>query len=179
MFPPRELYQEIIPDQLPAAVAKLQDFKPWDVLVVDEGQDIAVHPPFVAALDSLIVGGFKKGRCIWFEDPRQRILRQADGPVFDLAGFSPSYFELTRNCRNTNEVATFTCVSTMIPLPELSGIQGPQVQTVLCDGSSDLLKLQTLISEILTQGQNRRISFFLPLSAEKGRSVHQGGFCGW
>ena len=163
----QELYQEQIPNLIPAAVAALKDFQQWDVLVVDEGQDIADYPPFVTALNALFVGGFAKGRWLWFEDPRQRIHYQAGQPVFDHGVFSPSYFELKRNCRNTNEVATFTCVSTLTPLPELSGISGPKVKTILCDGHSDLLKLQLLVTEILTQGVKPEDVVLLTAGAEK------------
>lgn len=174
----QEMYQEHIPGQIPAAVALLQEFKPWDVLVVDEGQDVAAHPPFVTALNSLIAGGFAKGRWIWFEDPNQRILRQKGDKVFDHAVFSPSYFELKRNCRNTNEVATFTCVSTLIPLPELSGITGPPVKTLVCDGSADLLKLQTLVGELLSQGANPGDIVLLTAATEKDALFVKAGYVG-
>jgi hypothetical protein len=174
----QELYQEQIPNQIPAAVAGLKDFKPWDVLVVDEGQDIAAHPPFVAALKCLFAGGFEKGCWTWFEDPRQRILRQGSGPVFDLAAWSPVYFELNRNWRNTNEVATFTCLSSMIPLPELSGIQGPQVKTELCDGSDNLLKLQIVVADILAQGAKPGDIVLLTTGAEKDAFFINAGYVG-
>jgi len=148
----RELYQHHIPDQIPNALSQLGDFKPWDVLVVDEGQDLAAHPPFVAALNHLFVGGFEQGRWTWFEDPRQRILRQGAAEPSDLVGFSPIHFQLTKNWRNTDEVATYTCVSTLTTLPELSGINGPVVKTVVCNGSADLMKLQLLVTEFLNQG---------------------------
>ena len=162
-----ELYQHHIPGRIPDALSKLRDFKPWDVLVVDEGQDIAAHPPFVAALDRLFAGGFSQGRWTWFEDPRQRILRQGTGPTFDLEPFDPANFQLTRNWRNTNEIATFTCVSTLIPLPELSGIQGPGVQRTLCDGVADLLKLQLLVHQILEQGARPEDIVLLTAGAEE------------
>lgn len=174
----QELYQEHVPQQIPVALARLQDFKPWDVLVVDEGQDLAAHPPFVAALDALIVGGFEKGRWIWFEDPRQRIHRQGGCDPFDLASFGPSYFDLTRNWRNTNEVATFTCVSTMTQMPELSGIEGPKVRTIVCDGSSDLLKLQTLVTEILQEGARPEQIVLLTAVAEKDALFIKAGAMG-
>lgn len=164
---PREFYQDVVPQQIPLAIAGLKGFKPWDVLVVDEGQDLAGHPPFVSALDGLFTGGFAKGRWIWFEDPRQRILRQGTGPTFDLDPFDPANFQLTRNWRNTNEIATFTCVSTLIPLPELSGIPGPGVQRTLCDGVADLLKLQMLVHQILEQRARPEDIVLLTAGAEE------------
>lgn len=171
----RELYQDHIPLQIPAALGQLKDFKPWDILVVDEGQDLAAHAPFVDALNLLFEGGFAKGRWIWFEDPRQRILRQQGRDAFDLASYEPSYFALTRNCRNTNEVATFTCVCTMIPLPELSGIQGPQVHTTVCEGATELAELQTLVSEILQQGARPEHIVLLTAGSEQDASFIRAG----
>jgi hypothetical protein len=148
----RELYQTEIPRLVPVAVSLLTGFKPWDVLIVDEGQDLAAHPPFVAALDRLFAGGFSGGRWSWFEDPRQRILHQTGHALFDLGAFAPIYFQLNKNWRNTDEVATFASIATLTPLPELSGIIGPTVKTVVCDNCSDRMKLQVLITDILNQG---------------------------
>ncbi len=150
----QEQYQHHIPERIPDALSKLDGFKAWDVLIVDEGQDISAHAPFISALDRLFVGGFSKGRWTWFEDPRQRILRHGTGAPFDLDQFPAFRFQLTRNWRNTDEVATYTCISTLTPLPELSGINGPAVKVVVCDGNADLLKLQLIVTELLQQGAN-------------------------
>jgi hypothetical protein len=162
----REFYADIVPQQVAVAIAKLKNFRQWDVLVVDEGQDLAAHPPFVRALEGLFAGGFTGGSWIWFEDPRQRILRQSDGDAFDLTSFNPAYFTLTRNWRNTNEIATFTCVSTMMALPELSGIRGPNVRCVVCDGTRDLISLHILIKEVLDQGARPEDIVLLTAAAE-------------
>ena len=148
----QEQYEHLIPERIPEAISRLDEFKPWDVLVVDEGQDLAQHAPFMSALARLFVGGFSSGTWTWFEDPRQRILRHGAARTFDLAQFPAFSFQLTRNWRNTDEVATYTCVSTLTPLPELSGINGPAVRAVVCDGNADLMKLQLLVTEILQQG---------------------------
>ena len=162
----RELFQEHIPSLIPTAVAGLTGFKPWDILVVDEGQDIAAYPPFVAALNPLFVGGFAEGRWTWFEDPRQRILQQSDQVAFDLTPYSPFYFQLNRNWRNTNEIATFTCVSTMTALPELSGIEGPKVKSVVCDDQEIMFKLEQVVEEILHQGAHSEHIILLTAGAE-------------
>jgi len=91
---------------------------------------------------------------------------------------SPVYFELNRNWRNTNEVATFTCLSSMIPLPELSGIQGPQVKTELCDGSGNLLKLQIVVADILAQGAKPGDIVLLTTGAEKDAFFINAGYVG-
>ena len=57
----RELFQEEIPRQVAECFPLLKNFRPWDVLVVDEGQDIAAHGPFMQALGPMLAGGFENG----------------------------------------------------------------------------------------------------------------------
>ena len=146
-----EVFSAEIPGRVSEAIGKIPGFKPWDVLVVDEGQDLAAHAPFVSAIGQMLEGGFRGGNWIWFEDPRQRIIRQGDALPFELAGHEPSYFTLTKNWRNTNEVATYTSVATTFPLPELSGIEGPKVGTVICNGD-ELAQLGRIVSDLLAKG---------------------------
>lgn len=148
----REVFSIDIPRLVADAVDRLPELVRWDVLVVDEGQDIAAHAPFVAALGRLLRGGFENGTWMWFEDPRQRIIKQNGGERFDIGTYRPFNFTLTRNWRNTNEVATFFSVASRFPLPELSGIRGPAVGKIACPAGKGLEKLSELIAELMRTG---------------------------
>lgn len=146
-----ETYLDEIPAKVEEALAQLRGFKPWDVLIVDEGQDLAGRCSFLNALARLLEGGFSKGSWIWFEDPEQRIFHHGGSPMFDLNSFEPSFFRLTKNWRNTDQVAKFTSVSTLVRLPELSGVVGPEVRVSVCRESWGL-ELNKVVAEILSEG---------------------------
>jgi len=78
----------------------------FDVLIVDEGQDFHANPAMIGFLDRLLVKGFENGRCYWFQDLNQQVLR----PKFnDEVNYLRNYslFRLTDNVRNPKSVAQF------------------------------------------------------------------------
>jgi hypothetical protein len=166
----KELYKEEIPRLVVDAMGRLQGLKLWDVLVVDEGQDIAGHAPFVQVLGKLLSGGFEKGRWIWFEDPNQRIIRHGQTGSFNLKALGPFYVVLKRNWRNTNEVATFVSVATRFPLPTLSGISGPKVRKVTCAGADIMKTLTVLVAELFKGGCKAEHVVLLTARAESDAS---------
>ena len=127
-------------------------FKPWDVLLVDEGQDIADEETFIPLLEKFFHGGFAQGRWAWFEDPRQSIFSQKGGKKFEPSRFNPVFFELGMNWRNTEEIAMFTSVSTSLPAPQVAGLKGPRVEKTVCDSTSALNKLENIVQKILDGG---------------------------
>lgn len=166
----RELFADEIPRKVAEALASLSGLRRWEVLVVDEGQDIASHAPFIRALEGLIEGGFGKGRWIWFEDPRQRIIRHGGSEPLDLSIFSPSFFTLTKNWRNTDQIATFTSVATTFPLPELSGIAGPTVRTFSGGAEERAKALDATVAALLRDGCRPEHIVLLTARAEQRAS---------
>ena len=80
----------------------------YDILVMDEGQDIA-NPIFFYPLDYLLKGGFKDGNWAFFYDEKQNIYNPEyeDGIKF-LEEYQPSKFKLSTNCRNTIQIGTYS-----------------------------------------------------------------------
>ncbi|WP_433975395.1 NERD domain-containing protein [Tunturiibacter lichenicola] len=79
--------------------------KPWDVLLVDEGQDLC-QLDSLDILNSMVSGGLDKGRWRWFGDPNQQI-----SPSFPLDVTALGYLEglgmkrnLKQNVRNTPKI---------------------------------------------------------------------------
>ncbi len=88
--------------------------EPWDVLVVDEGQDL-LGEGFLDVLGSSVKGGLEKGRWRWFMDD----LHQAgfhddvdDGAICLLESTGVTLQRLKVNCRNTKQIVHFAQVVT-------------------------------------------------------------------
>jgi hypothetical protein len=65
-----DLLTKFYPDLACQALLQLQESGPYDLLVLDETQDLLL-PAFVDVLDLLLKGGFKAGRWRAFYDPKQ------------------------------------------------------------------------------------------------------------
>ena len=86
---------------------KLADLQ-VDILVMDEGQDIA-NPIYLYPLDYLLKGGFKEGNWAFFYDEKQNIYNpEYDEGIKFLEEYQPSKFKLSTNCRNTIQIGTYS-----------------------------------------------------------------------
>ena len=86
---------------------KLADLQ-VDILVMDEGQDIA-NPIFFYPLDYLLKGGFKDGNWAFFYDEKQNIYNpEYEEGIKFLEEYQPSKFKLSTNCRNTIQIGTYS-----------------------------------------------------------------------
>lgn len=108
--------------------------EPFDVLIVDEGQDL-IRPEFLDVLNALVKGGLAGGRWTMFCDfERQAIYGQlgAYEMLELLKERSPDFARgrLRTNCRNTRPVGEETCVLSGFQKPpfRLADVQGRPVQ---------------------------------------------------
>lgn len=86
-----------------------------DVLLVDEAQDIMTLEHLVDVLDGHLRGGIEKGRWVMFYDRNlQAHIHGQFSPEAEslLRDTGATVVPLTRNCRNTREIATWTRVRT-------------------------------------------------------------------
>ncbi len=86
----------------------------YDVLVVDEGQDL-LSMKVLEVLDYLLVNGLEKGRWRWFMDMNNQSgvdgICDKEGYEF-LISYDPSIIRLNENCRNTKEIIYQTQLNT-------------------------------------------------------------------
>ena len=99
----------------------------WDVLVVDEAQDL-LTPEHLDVFDLLLRDGLGRGRWHLFLDPRQNIygddIQSAVEARLDV--FAPAFDDLYENCRNTRQVAVRTSIVSGIDLPVAGAPDGPE-----------------------------------------------------
>ena len=98
----------------------------WDVLVVDEAQDL-LTPEHLDVFDLLLKDGLSRGCWHLFLDPQQNIYGEdIQSAVGDrLAGYAPAFDDLYENCRNTRQVAVQTSIISGIDLPVTGAPDGP------------------------------------------------------
>jgi superfamily I DNA/RNA helicase len=126
----------------------------FDVLIVDEGQDI-INLDYLAVLDPLVRGGLQSG--IWriFFDPNQQSgisdLFEKDALDF-LRSLGPVPPRLTKNCRNTNQIVLQTYLHTGADLKAEGAGPGPEVSIIYYQSVDDeATRLETLLREMQSQ----------------------------
>ncbi len=89
----------------------------WDVLIVDEAQDL-LTPEHLDVFDLLLKKGLLRGCWHLFLDPRQNIYSVDDQSTVEkrLAESAPTFDDLHENCRNTRQVAVQTSIVSGIDL---------------------------------------------------------------
>ena len=103
-----QLFNELYPFYSEMALEELGT--PFDVLVVDEAQDLC-RQHILDTLNLIIPGGLAKGQWAFFGDfTRQALYDVREEPAVALARYSESFVraKLTLNCRNTRRIAEET-----------------------------------------------------------------------
>lgn len=130
-----------------------QASEPWDVLVVDEAQDL-LTPEHLDVLDLLVRDGLRRGCWHIFLDPLQNIygVETQDLVKQRLAEGAPTFDDLFENCRNTRQVAVQASILSGIDLAVAGAPDGPQCQVHYhTDAADGVLKLETILRELLNR----------------------------
>lgn len=193
------LYNELYPLYLASTLDEKEP--PYDVLVVDEAQDL-VKPHILNSFNLIVRGGLAGGRWAVFGDPLQSILdtvqfvAQFDGPhdVFSdplhlsepteylekaLSSYSKSFVKakLTKNCRNTQPIAEKTAALTGLEKPPftLNREAGLPVEKKYWRTPSDLLRLLKNRVDHLTTSERVPIQNIVLLSPYKLKTSRLSG----
>ena len=102
----------------------------FDVIVVDEGQDLML-PAYVDLVDALLEGGLSTGSWRWFSDPAQNLFGATSiEAVRRLKSASPALFRLTINCRNTHPIFASAHLISGVDMREVADTEGPEVEMI-------------------------------------------------
>lgn len=101
----------------------------WDVLVVDEAQDL-LTPEHLDVFDLLLKDGLRRGRWHLFLDPLQNIFSvEIQSSVENrLTECAPAFDDLYENCRNTRQVAVQASIVSGIDLAVSGAPDGPDAE---------------------------------------------------
>ena len=99
----------------------------WDVLIVDEAQDL-LTPEHLDVFDLLLKEGLSRGCWHLFLDPNQNIYGEAvrSSASDRLSDYAPAFEDLFENCRNTRQVAVQTSIVSGVDLPVAGAPNGPE-----------------------------------------------------
>ena len=123
----------------------------WDVLVVDEAQDL-LTPEHLDVFDLLLREGMSRGRWHLFLDPRQNIYGEdVQSTVADrLEVCAPAFEDLFENCRNTRQVAVQTSIVSGIDLPVAGAPDGPDTALHYYGTQEEAVRLlETLVGQLV------------------------------
>jgi hypothetical protein len=122
----RDLFDIYYPQVAIDALARLNRLGEVDALVLDEGQDL-LKPTYLLFLDALLGGELGAGSWRLFYDPNQDIFRGGTPSELERLESLGACYRLTRNCRNTREIALATAFVSGVPLAETLVVDGPEV----------------------------------------------------
>jgi hypothetical protein len=149
----RELFAEVFPRTFVEAALEC-GLPSWDVLVIDEAQDL-LTPDNIDAFD-LMLGdaGINRGRWHIFFDRNQNIynLDVQDRVEKRLAEAQPAFDDLFENCRNTRQVAVQASIISGIDLAIEGAPEGSECNNIYGrDRKALLTTLEAAVAKLVKQ----------------------------
>ncbi|MFH9067941.1 nuclease-related domain-containing DEAD/DEAH box helicase [Streptomyces alboflavus] len=122
----QEYFTEILPER---ALTHILDepMAPYDLLVIDEAQDLMLDS-YLDVLDASLRGGLGSGSWLFFGDfTNQAIYNSGHHGLGVLTSRAPhaAYFKLSKNCRNTPDIAQYVEISSNLE-PGYNGYLRPR-----------------------------------------------------
>lgn len=121
----QEYFDVLRPASAMEGWAALADPPQWDVLIVDEAQDLLTGPA-ADLLELLVTGSWEEGRWRLFVDPVQDLFAASHAEVVDRVSTSGFRVRLSINCRNSAPIARDTAIATGGPLSDTLSVPGPE-----------------------------------------------------
>lgn len=140
----RDLFDIYYPQVAIDALAKLNRLGDVDALVLDEGQDL-LKPTYLQFVDALLEGELSAGSWRLFYDPNQDIFRGGTPRELERLESLAACYRLTKNCRNTREIALATAFVSGVPLAETLLVDGPEVVEEWGDNAAQLARGATRV----------------------------------
>ena len=103
-FNDSDFFENTLPDKFLQCVDTSDWQNKYDLLIMDEGQDL-IRENYLLCLDQMLKGGLEAGRWMIFYDPAQNIYNDEFNSGLEiLEGYNPTVLKLDVNCRNTKEI---------------------------------------------------------------------------
>jgi hypothetical protein len=123
-----DLLAVFLPEHAMDAIIDLDHAGEYDVVILDEAQDLMLEGA-LNVLDILLAHGLDGGRWRVFLDHKQNVFSAVDHEQFDrIARNTTSQYQLFENCRNTPEVNTTTGILSAVDPDETLARSGPDVE---------------------------------------------------
>lgn len=155
---PQKYFGEIFPEKFLDWVSSLSETEMdglrYDLLIMDEGQDI-IKPVYLYSLDALLKNGFAKGDWAIFYDEKQNIYNPeyTDGMEI-IESYSCTRFKLFVNCRNTVQIGIYSSKTSGVEIKEFLRENGEEVRKVSYTDGADF---KQKIKDILRNLRNEKV----------------------
>lgn len=150
---PEDKFAIFYPEAFLDALVVLDRLEPYDVLIVDEAQDLLLNT-YLSAFDALVRGGLSNGKWRLFIDPYQNLFEGSDFKWASLLSKgSPTHYRLTVNCRNTAPIGIEVAILSGTPTAATLTTDGPEVEHHWCrDSSHQRREISKRVSQLLSSG---------------------------
>lgn len=146
----QEMYDGVFADLFVKAT-KGSSFKKFDLLVIDEGQDL-LNENYLLAFDEVLEGGMQHGQWVIFLDPgaQARLFNKFSLEAYNyLKSMGAPEYRLDMNCRNTEQIATQASIVSGFPTG-IAKVAGPKVEYITYKDSEDqALKITDLTRNLV------------------------------
>lgn len=158
---PQNYFAQVLPERFYDYISDKMATDPeaekiqYDVLIMDEGQDI-LKPLYLYSLDCLLKGGLNLGRWAVFYDEKQNIYNPEYQEGMDiLRSYPHTKFRLFVNCRNTVQIGTYSAKASGVTFAEFMRENGEEVGKV---SYQDEKEFSAKIREILKTLREGKVS---------------------
>lgn len=146
-----QYYSDILPKKF-EELLDARKIAPYDILVIDEGQDLFTYR-YISIFNKLLKKGLYGGRWIMFYDGNQNLF---GGTKFVKAleaikKYNPVNLKLTQNCRNTQQIADFNKFCTQLNSGK-ARISGKEVKIMDCKQNEECDVLESFLDRLLSSG---------------------------
>jgi hypothetical protein len=127
---------------------------PYDLLVIDEGQDL-IRLNYCECFELFLKDGLEKGNWCIFLDANQNLYNQVDlDEGLEYIGcLHPFHYKLITNCRNTRQISDYNKTMTHIEAAKILKAEGVEVEIIRYKDPKDLnTKLRKIIIELHSHG---------------------------
>lgn len=124
----------------------------WDILVIDEAQDV-LTPQHLDVFDLLVAAGMRQGRWHLFFDPLQNLYGAdiEEQVEHRLRESYPAFDDLTENCRNTRQIAVQASIISGLDVALTGAPDGPRSEIhYYTDNANGLSTLETLVRDLIS-----------------------------
>lgn len=138
--------------ELPAAFMAMEDVPKYDLVVIDEGQDLLTDT-YLECIDRIVQDGLGDGTWAIYYDPNQNIFNsyaQLDAMINKLRreAYAMSW-KLRANCRNTKQIANANILMTNVANQGKPIVSGPQVEyDSYCDKADERNKINAIVRKL-------------------------------
>jgi DNA polymerase III delta prime subunit len=148
-----EYYRRIVPEAFLEMLNQYGFSTEYDILVVDEGQDL-LRLEYIMCMDAMVRGGMKDG--IWYIcfDPNQNIYNpEMDEGLAMIQEYHPVVLNLDTNCRNTRQIGIYNVLATAIPPARYLKIKGEDVVRMgYRDFEDERRNILKAVKKLISQG---------------------------